>query len=883
MRSTTFFLLLLLLLACLFASHRLVRSERPAGCLVGGSDADAVNQAKVCTNAVNQAKADQAAADVERMARTLQTNNSRNPALNPAVLDLEQQTLWTLALRIRLSSTDQARADWLQKAVDAYARAILPSTTVGMSTANAVVMDAMLTGHVYPMKCKFTPNLTYNPSDHSGDRMLGYAQYTRIDPILSKTMSHRGNGHVPHYGTSGQWIQAPDGSEGKPWASIEGGMFFCEKYGLQRLPRYHVAISSHRYDMRSDTLGGWGFFERALPPQYWSRVILSQTLLLPPCGVCFDEGQTGGLFGGGWVAMPLFAFDDPYPTHPKTTGYYDPNHSSAPKVGDLTPKTPLTWTFFADASNYSGVVCGYPPQFFARRLDRWASLREREDESTKKLNYLYPNIERTLAFHGKHPKDDASTDESDYVSIGGELPNLPCAFAVAVGPIDPTDRNRTPLVWKIPEITLPATNAPWVANAQFFTEKNYDWLSSLRPWFRTVKSGAVSSVAPSVRASAVGGSVMGRAALAIDHSRIDAVRRAWCGGSSKTPLPVVASPTILPIVAPSASSTPSAPSTTTSVYLKGWGARFDRDVVPAKFGVKLVFENRNEIDQNLALADHSVDAKDPARPTTMVAKNNRTTAPTNVLDRYYTTEPAATTCKPTPDAQRPVSLREKEHDTQKTKPIRFENKYLRAYVLLHAKDRKLNKITLSDGTTVEYGYVPFHAQPALASLKAEFPTDFAWATGDIALAEQHAVRLANATVLPADIPPVTVPMNDSIRAQLKSLQSIALPRQSTAVNEFEASELAAMDRAMVVEGFDGYVPIAVGSAPPTSDVEPCDQSVIAAYEKDRANRNTPNYTHSTSTLPPRASSTPPRASSTPPRASSTPPRASSVPTPPLCW
>ena len=324
MRITTIGVLaVLLLLACLLFGVRLGgrvdRSEPtipPVGRFIGGVTegtcaADDAKCIETAAAAASQAKANKAADEIERMARSLQNDQSRRPELVPAVLALEQQTLWTLALLVRLSKTDRSRDEWSGKAANSYARAISPSTTVQQSKANAVVMDAMLTGHVYPMKCKFTPNQSYNENDNSGDRLLGYAQYTRIDPILSRTLSQRGKkgGDAPHYGTSGQWIQAPDGSDGKPWASIEGGMFFSEKYGRQRLPRYHVAISSHRYDMRSDTLGGWGFFERALPPQYWSRVVFSQTLVLPPHGVCFEEGQTSGLFGGGWVAMPLFTFN----------------------------------------------------------------------------------------------------------------------------------------------------------------------------------------------------------------------------------------------------------------------------------------------------------------------------------------------------------------------------------------------------------------------------------------------------------------------------------------------------------------------------------------------------------------------------------------------
>jgi hypothetical protein len=104
---------------------------------------------------------------------------------------------------------------------------------------------------------------------------------------------------------------------GRPWGSIEGGIFVSQKLGLSRLPkcalcavigvwrvllrfgrcavgrkarqskstasmvgqalqreyceyggRYHIAASTHRYDKFSDTAGGWGFYEVRRPPAW---------------------------------------------------------------------------------------------------------------------------------------------------------------------------------------------------------------------------------------------------------------------------------------------------------------------------------------------------------------------------------------------------------------------------------------------------------------------------------------------------------------------------------------------------------------------------------------------------------------------------------------
>jgi hypothetical protein len=262
-----------------------------------------------------------------------------------------------------------------------------------------------------------------------------------------------------HYGTSGQWIQAADGistpSGAWPWASIEGGFFVSETLGSVR---YHVAASSHRYNNRSDTLGGFGFFERGLPFKYLARVVLSQRLLLPPYGVCFPAADEGGLFGAGWIAMPLFDF-----------------------ASAGVAKDPLTWTFFADASNFSGPVCCYPPQFFARRIAAWSAMRLAEDTSLPAA-YGVTDVGAGLGFSGPRPGDVA-------VPVNGEIPNLKCAFATS----DPDGS----MSWKVPEIIMPAAGSAWLADAAFFTERNFAQVKSQLETRGAVRLVSKAAVLPS--------------------------------------------------------------------------------------------------------------------------------------------------------------------------------------------------------------------------------------------------------------------------------------------------------------------------------------------------------------------------------------------------
>jgi hypothetical protein len=277
----------------------------------------------------------------------------------------------------------------------------------------------MLTGHAFPVWVK----VARIPGKTRQNAILGYTQYTQMWSLFSRA--------VPgHYGTTGQWTQAGgDYAAGSPWGSIEGGFFVAPKYGGIR---YHVAASTHRYDPRSDTLGGYGFYEQGLPWKYIGRVVLSQTLLLPPYGMCFVGSDEGKLFGSGWIALPLFEF---------------------------TKQDPLTWTFFAGAANFNGPVCCYPPQFFARRVQSWAQRRRAEDPLLA-ADYTTSNTDASLAFNGPGPG-------TSQFSVGGEIPNLECAFVSRAGGAD------GPLTWKVPEIRLPVAGSVWVSDARFYYEDNY--------------------------------------------------------------------------------------------------------------------------------------------------------------------------------------------------------------------------------------------------------------------------------------------------------------------------------------------------------------------------------------------------------------------------
>jgi hypothetical protein len=296
-----------------------------------------------------------------------------------------------------------------------------PINVVSYTVTSETASIAKLTGLIFEMSTRHLRTL--------GDiQIFGSTQYTQVYSVFSPTISNT------QYGVSGQWLQAGGNSideNGRnwPWGSIEGGMIVTEKYGGPT--RYHVAASTHRYSTLSDTLGGYGFYEGALPEKYWARVIVTETLVLPPCGICFS-GSEGKLFGSGWIALPLFDFGS---------------------IG--IAKDPLTWTFFCEAQNFSGPVCCYPPQFFARRVTQWGD-STRITKPGCPESFYSPNIAETLAFSGK---------TIDFMSVGGEIPDKEAVYKFGN-------------VWKLPNIKLPAANSAWLADPIVYTERNYNQIKT---------------------------------------------------------------------------------------------------------------------------------------------------------------------------------------------------------------------------------------------------------------------------------------------------------------------------------------------------------------------------------------------------------------------
>ena len=192
----------------------------------------------------------------------------------------------------------------------------------------------------------------------SSEEIYGSSYYVRVFPFFDEVPDSG------QWGVWGQWIGDWGGAHpNHPFNSIEGGLFIADKMGRTRFPKYMIGSATHLYSGDSDATGGWGFYETRIDCGLLGRITLTNRVLVPPNLLGFEDGQDdfenedGIFFGNSWVALPVFGgklrSDDDAPS---------------------TDSGRLTWTFVADAANFSGPLVGYVPEHWARRLDRWNAM-----------------------------------------------------------------------------------------------------------------------------------------------------------------------------------------------------------------------------------------------------------------------------------------------------------------------------------------------------------------------------------------------------------------------------------------------------------------------------------------------------------------------------
>ena len=204
----------------------------------------------------------------------------------------------------------------------------------------------------------YYPEWAADLPDHARDGHYGVSFYSRImeDAEQIPTGTH---------GVWGQWLQPNKMHPGITFQSIEGGLGVDQKMGRSRFPHYMANGATHVYNPNS-SVQGWGFYERRVSCEYYGSVHIANKMLYPPNQIKFDEDQdarenNGGIFfGHGWIALPMIGGKERGPNAIARAGEEDRSVDNGK----------LTWTFFADAKNFSGPLHAYVPEFWYRRLEK---------------------------------------------------------------------------------------------------------------------------------------------------------------------------------------------------------------------------------------------------------------------------------------------------------------------------------------------------------------------------------------------------------------------------------------------------------------------------------------------------------------------------------
>jgi len=204
----------------------------------------------------------------------------------------------------------------------------------------------------------YYPQWAADLPDHARDGHYGVSFYSRImeDAEQIPTGTH---------GVWGQWLQPNKMHPGITFQSIEGGLGVDQKMGRSRFPHYMANGATHVYNPNS-SVQGWGFYERRVSCEYYGSVHIANKMLYPPNQIKFDEDQdarenNGGIFfGHGWIALPMIGGKERGPNAIARAGEEDRSVDNGK----------LTWTFFADAKNFSGPLHAYVPEFWYRRLEK---------------------------------------------------------------------------------------------------------------------------------------------------------------------------------------------------------------------------------------------------------------------------------------------------------------------------------------------------------------------------------------------------------------------------------------------------------------------------------------------------------------------------------
>jgi uncharacterized protein YjdB len=177
----------------------------------------------------------------------------------------------------------------------------------------------------------FNMSMPQIPSQNS----YGYSAYTSVTTLTSTQTANEQYGWGP-------WF-FPNITPNPEVQSIEGGAGRWKSgTAPSRTPKFRLNATPDKYRTQVGSTG-WDFDQRRLPFDKIGVAQLSNSVLVPPDGLPFNEAISPVLLGYAWMGLPIIS------------SYI----TSATSVGDLS------WTLLLRAANFSGPVAFYIPALFA--------------------------------------------------------------------------------------------------------------------------------------------------------------------------------------------------------------------------------------------------------------------------------------------------------------------------------------------------------------------------------------------------------------------------------------------------------------------------------------------------------------------------------------
>ncbi len=171
----------------------------------------------------------------------------------------------------------------------------------------------------------------------------GYSMYIPAWPLLGTYPGHQFQSGLP-----GTWMFAQyDGAAPKDlYSDVEGGLgWWTDTRFPTPTPKFIMGgVGPNFSDIANGPAHGWGSWDA--PRGLYGVAQLSSRLLFPIDGLDVKQGERGGLFGYGYLNLPLC-------------------EGKSTTEGKPVPTGANSWTLFLNTQNFKGPVAFFLPNFWA--------------------------------------------------------------------------------------------------------------------------------------------------------------------------------------------------------------------------------------------------------------------------------------------------------------------------------------------------------------------------------------------------------------------------------------------------------------------------------------------------------------------------------------